>query len=159
MAVLAGLAVGFDRDLLAALGNDRGEVGSGRLREACPGFGPADGEPVERGADVRRDVHVVRDGDRPAALGCDDFLGGVVIADGTLVEGTLDAVVPGILADPDGCGRLVVQQAPAVEGTHRNAEGIGDLDIGRAIAAPPLGDAGEFRFVRRGASCGHEDGG
>jgi len=44
--------------VFAALGDDRGDVGGGRLGEACPGLRPVDGEPVERGADVCGDVAV-----------------------------------------------------------------------------------------------------
>jgi len=83
----------------------------------------------------------------PAALGRDDLLGGVIMADGTLIEGALDAIVGGILADAHGGGEFVVEQTPAIEGPDADAEDIGDLDIGGTVAAEPLGDAGQFRFL------------
>jgi hypothetical protein len=96
-----------------------------------------------------------RHDDRPAAARGDDLLGDVIITDGPLIERAFDPVVSGVLADADSGVEFVMQQAPAIKGAHGDAEDVGNLDIGRAVAAQPLGDAGEFRFVRRRASSGH----
>jgi len=132
-------------DIGAAFGDDRGDVFRRlHLGHPRPASRPANGKPVQRGADVGRDVDLVRhDHRRGVTAPGDDLLGARGVADGTLIERALDAVVGKVLAGPERGGERVMLAAPAVESADADTERLGDLDVRRAVAAQALGDASE----------------